>query len=915
MRLKSDLKMDSEDQHWLQLMPLSGVMWRETELWGDIALELRRPDSAARCIHESCSFCRERPKTETARLSPSTPEDVRLTPLPMVSPYAGPLCSRRRRSARSQREYCKRREKAYGAGDISLTRSTVEMQMPAFRVLREDVVRLDEAKHTAAELLQSQNRKREAAKFASRPGTRFGTERGGRRGGRSPASGRSSPHEEPRPWSPSKPASVENDLTTRGRRLIHRQKQKLALDRSVIRADRRAHKAAANVLREMARQALLKEGERIAELVREKDEQMVLTDFDRYDEDGDGLLQLTEIRGVLADAGLLPSSDEEKAGVRRTVVNMVMKVEDGETDEEKELTEALGNPALVQQRQEELARSVGLVKEQLPELLQRIRKRLRVARQKLHFAHFTQCDAQDEGELEVQDILKLLEDLRALPETEEARSDFARWLLSTVKGKEQKPAPSASQAPPAPAPPVPAVPAVGEKQRSHKRASTLTVAKAKRLARSGSKSPSWSEDMDEVVHTPRSVSIDPRAYGEKTEAEKRSGSKELFMEDVALEDLPRMLTEVRFDKFEFEVMVDFLHEAHGRLAASRQLQIAEDFGLSRGLFQEFRKELETMRDLFYSFDDTRSGVLKKVEVWVALSNLGLLPATDQNKMIMLVMINVACDGIQSPLCARFRSSVPRKSARWQGTRGALKALLQSSEFLTLASQCGPLDEGCMDFPGFLQLVQTVRQMQSRSLREELAPLFERMLRRRKKSVNFGCDAVGMPEVSQALEVLQLGPKHREDQTKIFEFLNEVNEFGFKPLTLDFEAFVRFVRQAKEWEATRTRVDDREYGKGLGLKDGMVDEYRVIFDVIDSSGGGDLDLIGVKRACGLLGLKSLTFDELKELFETLDIDKSGTISFLEFLHMTLLVNPGKQRFRAPANGRPFAPFDLRLLGHT
>ncbi|CAJ1420057.1 unnamed protein product, partial [Effrenium voratum] len=576
-----------------------------------------------------------------------------------------------------------------------------------------------------------------------------------------------------------------------------------------------------------------------------------------------------------------------------------MRVEDGETDEEKELTEALGNPALVQQRQEELARSVGLVKEQLPELLQRIRKRLRVARQKLHFAHFTQCDAQDEGELEVQDILKLLEDLRALPETEEARSDFARWLLSTVKGKEQKPAPSASQAPPAPAPPVPAVPAVGEKQRSHKRASTLTVAKAKRLARSGSKSPSWSEDMDEVVHTPRSVSIDPRAYGEKTEAEKRSGSKELFMEDVALEDLPRMLTEVRFDKFEFEVMVDFLHEAHGRLAASRQLQIAEDFGLSRGLFQEFRKELETMRDLFYSFDDTRSGVLKKVEVWVALSNLGLLPATDQNKMIMLVMINVACDGIQSPLCARFRSSVPRKSARWQGTRGALKALLQSSEFLTLASQCGPLDEGCMDFPGFLQLVQTVRQMQSRSLREELAPLFERMLRRRKKSVNFGCDAVGMPEVSQALEVLQLGPKHREDQTKIFEFLNEVNEFGFKPLTLDFEAFVRFVRQAKEWEATRTRVDDREYGKGLGLKDGMVDEYRVIFDVIDSSGGGDLDLIGVKRACGLLGLKSLTFDELKELFETLDIDKSGTISFLEFLHMTLLVNPGKQRFRAPA----------------
>ena len=42
---------------------------------------------------------------------------------------------------------------------------------------------------------------------------------------------------------------------------------------------------------------------------------------------------------------------------------------------------------------------------------------------------------------------------------------------------------------------------------------------------------------------------------------------------------------------------------------------------------------------------------------------------------------------------RLRRFVARKSARWQGTRGALKALLQSSEFLTLASQCGPLDEG------------------------------------------------------------------------------------------------------------------------------------------------------------------------------------------------------------------------------
>jgi len=36
--------------------------------------------------------------------------------------------------------------------------------------------------------------------------------------------------------------------------------------------------------------------------------------------------------------------------------------------------------------------------------------------------------------------------------------------------------------------------------------------------------------------------------------------------------------------------------------------------------------------------------------------------------------------------------------------------------------------------------------------------------------------------------------------------------------------------------------------------GMVDEFRVIFDIIDNTGSGELDLLGVKRACGLLGQK-------------------------------------------------------------
>lgn len=106
-----------------------------------------------------------------------------------------------------------------------------------------------------------------------------------------------------------------------------------------------------------------------------------------------------------------------------------------------------------------------------------------------------------------------------------------------------------------------------------------------------------------------------------------------------------------------------------------------------------------------------------------------------------------------------------------------------------------------------------------------------------------------------------------------------------------------------------RAADRAYGADLGLQERMVDEFRVIFDIIDSSGSGELDLLGVKRACGLLGQKSLSFEELRKIFETLDKDGSGAIDFLEFLHMTNMANLGKPKGRATinANAAIFAPF--------
>eukprot|EP00435_Cladocopium_sp_Y103_P058122 s1330_g20.t1 len=52
--------------HWQKHMPRHGLMWRETDFWGDLALDLskeqlQRPETC-RCIHD-CHFCREQRQT------------------------------------------------------------------------------------------------------------------------------------------------------------------------------------------------------------------------------------------------------------------------------------------------------------------------------------------------------------------------------------------------------------------------------------------------------------------------------------------------------------------------------------------------------------------------------------------------------------------------------------------------------------------------------------------------------------------------------------------------------------------------------------------------------------------------------------------------------------------------------------
>merc|ERR1712194_154988 len=257
---------------------------------------------------------------------------------------------------------------------------------------------------------------------------------------------------------------------------------------------------------------------------------------------------------------------------------------------------------------------------------------------------------------------------------------------------------------------------------------------------------------------------------------------------------------------------------------------------------EFRRELNQLSSLFSHFDVEGVGFLKKTEAWAALNTLGLTPKLHREKTAVMDLITNNCSALSSDPLAM-----------------ALAAMRGS------ASKVEP---GNMTFEGFLSLISQVRSWQLQSMREHLRPLFDRCTRTRN-----GSDAVlGIPEISRALDELVMSPTKPEEQQTLHKLLEDANEWGFQPLAPDFEAFVRFIRHARELRSTQVNSQERQYAADvLGFEERIVNEYRVAFDMLDRKGVGGLSISGVRQIFTLLSLRQISSDRLRDLFSRSDVN--------------------------------------------
>lgn len=159
------------------------------------------------------------------------------------------------------------------------------------------------------------------------------------------------------------------------------------------------------------------------------------------------------------------------------------------------------------------------------------------------------------------------------------------------------------------------------------------------------------------------------------------------------------------------------------------------------------------------------------------------------------------------------------------------------------------------------------------------------------------------EISEALEYLRLNPSKRHEQAQLFRFLNELNEWGFTPLTLEFEAFLRFVRLVREWRQCSKSDEDAAFAEQqLGYSVRQVRVYQAIFEIIDKQGEGTLDMGGLRRAVRLLKRTHITSDELRDLFARTDEDSNGSVSFSEFIRMVSEMEPPTRETWGAVSGR-------------
>eukprot|EP00928_Gymnodinium_smaydae_P080069 TRINITY_DN6386_c0_g1_i2.p1 TRINITY_DN6386_c0_g1~~TRINITY_DN6386_c0_g1_i2.p1 ORF type:complete len:873 (-),score=232.31 TRINITY_DN6386_c0_g1_i2:139-2757(-) len=281
---------------------------------------------------------------------------------------------------------------------------------------------------------------------------------------------------------------------------------------------------------------------------------------------------------------------------------------------------------------------------------------------------------------------------------------------------------------------------------------------------------------------------------------------------------------------EFNALLIEVRERLTRWRRARSRAIAET--LSPIIAEKFKGELCEFRDQFEYFDEDGNGRLDEQEIDRLVAEYGLGPSNKTERA-------------------------------------------EIKEIIANADQNKDKELG---FVEFLNLVQALRLRVKNKSMADLQELFAKVDKDGSGSLSFA-------ECSRLLEMMGLVPKTRAEQRQIGELLEEADEDGSGEL--EFSEFVLLYQRVTERLKAMAWKEQMEAAKELEISIENFMEYKSAFEMLDATESGELDQTAIRRMMDVLRIP-ISGDALNELFQEVDDDESGLVTFCEFLKLLSLV---------------------------
>lgn len=324
------------------------------------------------------------------------------------------------------------------------------------------------------------------------------------------------------------------------------------------------------------------------------------------------------------------------------------------------------------------------------------------------------------------------------------------------------------------------------------------------------------------------------------------------------------------DFYTFQKCVMSCREERERRIRQWEWKIKSDNEISSGLFKALRSIISHAYQVFASLSHLShagSGsrdVITSREALFALRGLGCLPAGPEDRSYVA------------------------------------EALLPQGDVSYADEERHVLDDKAeMSFEEFLLFVQAVHSHWRMQNREALWVQFRSLDTDHNGTLS-------MEELSALLEDLEYLPHTRREQEELAQVISSVDIDGNGHL--DFEEFQALLHRIEtKFASLRFEVElQHAIVSGFSILDTA--EFRELFDYLDADGSGTLEA-GEIRSCLHILKKPISTGEFEQVFQNLDTQKGGCISFVQFIDFMALV---RENEGAPSEIATRLPKDVAKL---